>query len=59
MNNAISKDDTTPIVVVIPGLSSDSASAVSQELQSLFNLAPDMMMSVCFWKVLVSCQMPT
>lgn len=29
MNNPISKDDTTPIVVVIPGLTSDSASAVS------------------------------
>lgn len=29
VNNAISKEDTTPIVVVIPGLTSDSDSAVS------------------------------
>lgn len=28
VNNAISKDDTAPIVVVIPGLTSDSTSAV-------------------------------
>ncbi|KAH7524926.1 hypothetical protein FEM48_Zijuj06G0171100 [Ziziphus jujuba var. spinosa] len=28
MNNVISKDDTTPIMVVIPGLTSDSASAL-------------------------------
>lgn len=30
MNNAISKEDKIPIVVVIPGLSSDSAAAVSR-----------------------------
>ena len=29
MNDTIRKDDKTPIVVVIPGLTSDSASAVS------------------------------
>ena len=32
MNDAIPKDDTTPIVVVIPGLTSDSTSAVSSIL---------------------------
>jgi hypothetical protein len=29
MNSFISKNDTTPIMVVVPGLTSDSASAVS------------------------------
>ncbi|XP_057973312.1 embryogenesis-associated protein EMB8 isoform X1 [Malania oleifera] len=37
MNNASSKDDTTPIVVVIPGLTSDSASAYIKHLA--FNTA--------------------
>eukprot|EP00257_Ricinus_communis_P027069 XP_025014483.1 embryogenesis-associated protein EMB8 isoform X2 [Ricinus communis] len=37
MNNAISKDDTTPIVVVIPGLTSDSSSAYIKHLA--FNTA--------------------
>lgn len=32
MNNSISRDDTTPIMVVIPGLTSDSQSAVSSVL---------------------------
>ncbi|KAL6962042.1 hypothetical protein U1Q18_036998 [Sarracenia purpurea var. burkii] len=37
MNNSISKDDTTPIMVVIPGLTSDSASAYIKHLA--FNTA--------------------
>ncbi|XP_048331927.2 uncharacterized protein LOC107408849 isoform X2 [Ziziphus jujuba] len=37
MNNVISKDDTTPIMVVIPGLTSDSASAYIKHLA--FNTA--------------------
>ncbi|KAG8660766.1 embryogenesis-associated protein EMB8 isoform X1 [Manihot esculenta] len=37
MNNAISKDDTTPIVVVIPGLTSDSAAAYVKHI--VFNMA--------------------
>ncbi|KAK9270785.1 hypothetical protein L1049_026369 [Liquidambar formosana] len=37
MNNTISKDDTTPIVVVIPGLTSDSASAYIKHIA--FNMA--------------------
>ncbi|PSS31841.1 Embryogenesis-associated protein [Actinidia chinensis var. chinensis] len=36
-NNSISKDDTTPIMVVIPGLTSDSASAYIKHL--VFNTA--------------------
>lgn len=36
MDCSISKNDTTPIVVVVPGLTSDSASAVSSLL--LFHL---------------------
>ncbi|XWS24848.1 hypothetical protein CRYUN_Cryun27aG0020100 [Craigia yunnanensis] len=32
MNNAISKDDTTPLVVVIPGLTSDSTSSYIKHL---------------------------
>lgn len=29
MDRAVSKDDTTPLLIVIPGLTSDSSSAVS------------------------------
>lgn len=34
-DGGISKDDTTPIMVVVPGLTSDSASAVSFSLTSI------------------------
>ncbi|KAA8538602.1 hypothetical protein F0562_028203 [Nyssa sinensis] len=44
-NNAISKGDTTPIVVVIPGLTSDSADAYIKHLA--FNMAK------CGWNVVV------
>lgn len=55
MNNAISKDDTTPIVVVIPGLTSDSAAAVSTNFVNFFViLLQNFMMSVgFFWKLKV------
>ncbi|KAE8683394.1 protein SCARECROW-like [Hibiscus syriacus] len=45
-NNAISKDDTTPLVVVIPGLTSDSASSYIKHLA--FELAKH------GWNVVVS-----
>lgn len=32
-DNALAKDDATPIVIIIPGLTSDSASPVSHYLQ--------------------------
>ncbi|XP_057490682.1 embryogenesis-associated protein EMB8 isoform X2 [Actinidia eriantha] len=38
-NNSISKDDTTPIMVVIPGLTSDSASASAYIKHLVFNTA--------------------
>lgn len=36
MNDALHKDDKTPIVIVIPGLTSDSASPVSFHFLLLF-----------------------
>ena len=49
MNNAISRDDATPIMVVIPGLTSDSSASVSsvfvfhsflQMVSKYFDLVP-------------------
>lgn len=38
-DNVISKEDTTPIAVIIPGLTSDSASVVSCRYLTAFNLS--------------------
>ncbi|GMN51955.1 hypothetical protein TIFTF001_021101 [Ficus carica] len=54
MNNVISRDDTTPIMVVIPGLTSDSESAHETMTVGLNKIGHHFIFEAC-WVPKVSC----